>query len=221
MIGKLISGIIVASCVWYVGTHPETAEFAKVQSAHAASSEKMSTDPSPQLEDRTEALTASPAPVTEVEPVARDIDVPTNIPPAPAVPQIISVPPATDNETIIWNRLISEGYTREQTAGIMGNLQQEHNFKTADVPGGLGIAQWMGGRRAALMARGDYLNINVQLDHLIHELNTVEGAAKAAIVASGLEGATAAFQNKFERCNPYYCHLDKRLGYAYAILGRH
>lgn len=224
MIVQLAIGIVFVVGVYVVGTDPGTHEFAKVNNAVASPAEKMSTNPSLESKPLTEPLTASDVPVTEVEPpVERESEEtrPTGNPVSPAIPEPQPVSQPADNETIIWNRLIAEGYTREQTAGIMGNLQQEHNFKTDDVPGGLGIAQWMGGRRSALMARGDYLNINVQLDHLIHELNTTESAAKAAIVVSGLEGATEAFQNKFERCHPAYCHLNQRINYAYGILNRH
>ena len=221
MVVPLAIGIVFVIGVYTVGTDENTRQFAKIDNQTVSETKKTGTNPSPQETPRTEPLTASDVPVTEVEP-GGDTDVTTKKEepapaPAPAPVKIVSL----DNETIIWNRLIAEGYTREQTAGIMGNLQQEHNFKTDDVPGGLGIAQWMGGRRAALMARGDYLNINVQLDHLIYELNTTESHAKAAVVASGLEGATQAFQDKFERCNPVYCHLSQRIGYAYAILSRH
>lgn len=225
MIVPLAIGIVFVIGVYTVGTDENTQKFAKVDTAMVSETKKTGTNPSPQETPRTEPLTASDVPLTEVE-HGGDTDVTTKKEePAPApipapVPQPVKSS-SLDNETIIWNRLIAEGYTREQTAGIMGNLQQEHNFKTDDHPNGLGIAQWMGGRRAALMARGDYTNINVQLDHLIHELNTTESAAKAAIVASGLEGATVAFQNKFERCNPAYCHLSQRINYAYAILERH
>lgn len=125
-----------------------------------------------------------------------------------------------DNEGIAWNFLISNGFTRNQTAGIMGNLQQEHNFNTSDVAGGLGIAQWLGGRRANLMARADYTNISVQLQFLLDELNGPENGAMVAIKASGsVEGATVAFQNKFERCG--LCAEGTRIKYAYDILGRH
>lgn len=143
------------------------------------------------------------------------------------VSEVANIKPATpapsqsgDNETIAWNFLISQGYTRNQTAGIMGNLQQEHGFKTSDVPGGLGIAQWMGGRRANLMARPNYLDINVQLQFLVEELNGGESRAKAAIVATdSLESATMAFSSLFERCG--VCRNEQRIQYAYQILGRH
>lgn len=141
-------------------------------------------------------------------------------PPAP-VPVATPAPlQSGDNETIAWNFLSAQGFTREQTAGIMGNLQQEHGFKTSDVPGGLGIAQWMGGRRANLMARANYTDINVQLQFLIDELNGVEGRAKAGILASGsVEQSTIAFSTLFERCGD--CRNSTRIQYAYAILGRH
>lgn len=225
MIVPLAIGIVFVIGVYTVGTDENTRQFAKIDNQTVSEVKKTDTNPSPQETPRTEPLTASDVPVTEVEEKPEEELVQPSIPITPPISTPENTNPvktsSLDNETIIWNRLIAEGYTREQTAGIMGNLQQEHNFKTDDHPNGLGIAQWMGGRRAALMARGDYTNINVQLDHLIHELNTTESAAKAAIVASGLEGATVAFQNKFERCNPVYCHLNQRLNYAYAILERH
>ena len=213
MIVQLAIGIVFVIGAYTVGTHEETRQFAKIDKPAVVLEEKMSIDPSPKEKPHTEALTTS-------EPAVTEVAVEEPAPPAPEPAPIVNTS-SLDNETIIWNRLISEGYTREQTAGILGNIKQEHNFKTDDVPGGLGIAQWMGGRRAALMARGDYTNINVQLDHLIYELNTTESRAKAVIVSSGLEGATIAFQNLFERCNPVYCMQNQRIQYAYEILGRH
>lgn len=141
---------------------------------------------------------------------------------APPAPVAVVVPStATDNETIIWNFLIKNGFTREQTAGIMGNLQQEHGFQTTDVAGGLGIAQWIGGRRTTLIARGNYTDINVQLDYLMSELNGGYAKVTAIIKGSNLYGATLAFQDKFEVCHPAYCNLTNRLTYANQILARH
>lgn len=170
------------------------------------------------------SMEQSTAPKTSVVEAKQVIETPTTeiIPatPEPVAPSAPSQP--VDNETIAWNFFISQGFTREQTAGIMGNLQQEHGFNTSDVPGGLGIAQWMNARRDNLMARDNYLDINVQLQFLMDELNTGESSAKAAVIASGsVESATQHFQNKFERCNPTYCHLSKRINYAYQILSRH
>lgn len=127
---------------------------------------------------------------------------------------------ASQNETIAWNFLMANGFTRNQTAGIMGNLQQEHGFNTSDVRGGLGIAQWVGGRRSALMARGNYLDINVQLQFMLDELNGSNAHAGAAVRASAtIEQAVRAFQNLYERCG--ICNEGARVQYAYAINARH
>ncbi len=144
---------------------------------------------------------------------------PTPTQTAPVAP--ITPPEPPNNETRIWNFLIGQGFTREQTAGIMGNLQQEHKFQTSDErPNGLGIAQWIGGRANNLEAKGDYLNLDVQLNFLMEELNGVEHIASSAIRNSvGVEGATIAFQNKFERCG--VCMESQRIQYAYDILARH
>jgi len=102
----------------------------------------------------------------------------------------------------------------------MGNLRQEHSFNTSDVAGGLGIAQWIGNRRELLLARPNYTDITVQLNYLMEELNGVESEAKALILNStSIEAATLAFSSKFERCG--VCMDDKRITYAYEIMGRH
>ncbi len=117
----------------------------------------------------------------------------------------------------VWEYL-SKHFTREQTAGIMGNLRQEHNFNTSDVSGGLGIAQWIGGRRTRLMAKPNYDTLKVQLDFLMEELNTNESTAGNAIRGSvTVEQATVAFESRFERCGD--CRTSTRLQYAYEILG--
>jgi len=159
----------------------------------------------------------------KVEPIQ---ETPKEVPPKPApvveqqiIPTQSNTTPS-ENEAIAWNFLISQGFTRNQTAGIMGNLQQEHGFNTSDVPGGLGIVQWTSGRRANLINKGNYLDINVQLSYLMEELNGSESGAKAAVLAyDSVDSATIAFQNKFERCGQ--CMQSQRIMYAYEILGRH
>lgn len=66
------------------------------------------------------------------------------------------------NAKIVYMRLKAAGYSDDVIAGIMGRLQQEHNFDTSDVPeydlpgvghvGGYGIFQWNGGRTQAFLA---------------------------------------------------------------------
>ena len=208
MLGKLVSGVIIATVTFGLAHHPEVRAFAQIQEQPSPPAKKMGID------------TTLPE-MTHTEPLTASTKTPTEVAPEPAA-STTPVVPVKDNETIIWERLIAEGFTRNQTAGIMGNLQQEHNFKTDDVAGGLGIAQWIGNRRANLMARADYLNINVQLDFLMEELRGGEKVAYNAIIAvDSLENAVISFQNKFERCNPYYCNPQQRINYAYGVLGRH
>jgi hypothetical protein len=130
--------------------------------------------------------------------------------------------PLKDNESISWDFFIAHGFSPNQTAGILGNLMQEHKFNTSDVPGGLGIAQWTGSRRSNLMARNGYDTIQVQLQYLMDELDGGYVSAKNAILASAsLDESTEIFQNQFERCNPDYCMLQQRVQYGQEILAKH
>ncbi len=122
----------------------------------------------------------------------------------------------SENETITWNFLISQGFNRYQTAGIMGNLMQEHGFQTS----GDGLAQWTGGRKAALMSRPNPYNIYTQLDYLMYELNTGYYRVRDSLKASpSLESATIIFQDQFERCG--VCRQDTRIQFARNILASH
>jgi len=122
----------------------------------------------------------------------------------------------SQNESITWNFLIANGFSRNQTAGIMGNLMQEHRFNTT----GDGLAQWIGGRKAALLSRPDPYNIYTQLDFMMYELNGGYSRAKNAILnSSTVEQAVVAFQNKYEGCG--ICMENNRIQYAYNILASH
>lgn len=122
----------------------------------------------------------------------------------------------SENESITWDFLIGKGLTREQTAGVMGNLMQEHKFNTS----GDGLAQWTGSRKAALMAMPYPETIDTQLNFLWTELNGGYAKALAAIRASAtVEESVVAFQNLYERCG--YCREDLRITYAYDILASH
>lgn len=127
---------------------------------------------------------------------------------------------AGENEAISWDFLKSQGFSDVQTAGIMGNLMQEHRFQTSDTAGGLGIAQWTGGRRNNLLAMSNPYDIYTQLQYLMTELNSGYAAAKNSILSStSIEAATRAFQNQFERCG--ICREDQRINYAYDIYNRY
>jgi len=122
----------------------------------------------------------------------------------------------SENETIVWDYLMSHGFSRVQTAGIMGNLMQEHHFNTT----GDGLAQWTGGRKVALYSRPYPNNIYTQLDFLMEELNGGYAGVRDAIKASSsLTESVQIFQNRFERCG--ICMESQRIVYAQQILGSH
>lgn len=123
---------------------------------------------------------------------------------------------ASENERITWFYLRNQGFSREQTAGIMGNLQQEHGFQTS----GDGLAQWTGGRKANLMAMNDPYSIYTQLDFLMVELNgSYRGVKNNLLAATTIEQATIIFQDQFERCG--VCMQARRIQFAYEIFGRY
>jgi uncharacterized protein YabE (DUF348 family) len=124
----------------------------------------------------------------------------------------------SENENIVWDYLINQGLSKIQVAGIMGNLQQEHQFRTD----GDGLAQWIGGRREKLYTKPYPTNIYTQLDFLMEELNGGYLYVLNNIKSSNsLAEVTQIFQNQFERCNPYYCMFENRVNYARNILASH
>ncbi len=126
----------------------------------------------------------------------------------------------SENENIVWDYLIKQGFTREQTAGIMGNLMQEHKFSTTDVPSGLGIVQWIGSRRSNLINKypNSYLSIYSQLEYMMFELNA-NGLANKIKQTKTVKDSLIIFQNQFERCG--ICRQDLRMKYAMNILASH
>lgn len=124
----------------------------------------------------------------------------------------------SENESITWNFLMGKGLTREQTAGIMGNLMQEHGFRTD----GDGLAQWTGSRQTRLrtMYPDTYMTIQSQLDYLWFELT---GSYSKVLVnirsSSTVEQSVQIFQNQYERCG--VCAESRRVQFAYNILASH
>lgn len=148
------------------------------------------------------------ASVTTLEPVKEVVVIGTKVKGSFTTP--------SQNESITWDYLIGQGFSRNQTAGIMGNLKQEHGFNTS----GDGIAQWTGGRKSTLMSRPDPYNIYTQLDFLMYELNGSYASVRDAIKASStVEQAVTIFQDRFERCG--VCAESRRIQFAYDILASH
>jgi len=141
-------------------------------------------------------------------------------------PEVVQAPIAQapviqkTNEQISWEFFINKGFTPEQTAGILGNLKQEHGFNTSDEASGLGIAQWLGSRRERLIQRGNHLDLTSQLNFIIEEFEGTEHHSHQAVkVSTTVEQATIAFQNGYERCGD--CRQSQRIAYAIEIYNRY
>ncbi|WP_038367838.1 phage tail tip lysozyme [Bosea sp. UNC402CLCol] len=113
----------------------------------------------------------------------------------------------------IINRLMADfGFTREQAAGIVGNLGHEsgglnelQERNPTSGRGGYGWAQWTGPRRRAFEAWAAEKGLDPASDEanygfLRHELRTShKGAVSAVKRAGSVEDATVAFENTFEQ----------------------
>jgi hypothetical protein len=136
--------------------------------------------------------------------------------PQPPEPESYIVENPQTNEEVVWNFLLLNGFTEIQAAGVMGNLQQEHNFRTSDNGNTLGIAQWTGGRRSQLIGWGNSQSLGTQLEFMLHELTSNYWRAKNALLSStSVEAATLAFQNHYER--PGNPNTARRIAYAQNI----
>lgn len=113
--------------------------------------------------------------------------------------------------------------SKNQIAGIVGNLQQESGLDP-NAPGGF-LAQWIGARRTALdsFAAAKHTsaagNAHVQLEYIWHELNTTQKGALAALRRTKTpEEAARVFSQQFER--PGKPELANREKYAAAFAGK-
>jgi hypothetical protein len=132
-------------------------------------------------------------------------------------PSIVAPPlPRTVNErsTRAMGVLQSLGWTKEQAAGIVGNLIAESQLNTnalnagdgADGSDSIGIAQWNGSRATALKnfaaSKGtDWTDLDTQIAFIDHELRTSpsERAAFEALQKSGDPKAAAEAMIMYER----------------------
>lgn len=157
------------------------------------------------------------------------------------VPKIINMPHIEQSPSAkvtkdavtkrVWDYLTTEmGFTKEQAAGIMGNMMQESsmNPKAKNSKGGgegaHGLCQWRGPRLKALKALAssmgkDIYDLDVQLEFLKQELlGTHKNAYNAIKKSKSVEEATVAWVDKFEIPGAHERHVDKRTSYAYSYL---
>lgn len=140
------------------------------------------------------------------------------------------------NVAIVQRRLLELGYSPNQVAGIIGNLQQESGRGlnpnvVGDKGTAYGIAQWRGPRFEGLQSfaqqRGiDWRDPALQADYIHHELNTTERRAGELLRSAKTPEESARAFIGFERPagftwnNPTAGHgWDNRLKNAYALSG--
>ncbi len=132
---------------------------------------------------------------------------------------------------LIWNTMISWGWTPETCAGIIGNMMAEIGGGTLNLSDwnsnggcGYGLIQWTGGRRSTVKSRyGSYPTIEQQLifmrDELFGTNNTCQQISSSILNrimnTSGNETPESiafCFASNYERCASQY--RAKRQGYA-------
>ncbi len=108
----------------------------------------------------------------------------------------------------ITSFLLGKGLTREQVAGIAGNLKVESGYSPTAYnanENAIGIAQWQGGRRTRLQAYaaqtgGSETSLTTQLGFLWHELQGTENNALLRLSTTNTPAdAAAAFDQYYER----------------------
>ena len=158
-------------------------------------------------------------------------------------------------KSYIWNFLTNtKGLTPPQAAGVMGNFQAESGFRPeaeqtpgawSDLSGAsnhaVGIAQWDGGRRPALInaatSQGkDSKDLGFQLDYLVEEAqnrpvdNTLGKTPPAALGApdeweglklmQSVQDSTIFWHAEFEVSNDGPARVQNRVNFATDILER-
>lgn len=115
---------------------------------------------------------------------------------------------STNNAGPIFQGLLARGLSPVAAAGIVGNIHGESGFNPAiwgDNNTSAGLVQWRGPRLDALKSLAastgrDWRDVDVQLDHLVNELNGPEARAYQALIAAQTPTeASDAFMRHFER----------------------
>ncbi len=135
----------------------------------------------------------------------------------------------SNNAQKVWNYFRNKKVSKEATAGIMGNLQQESgmNPKSIQANGpGRGLAQWsVGGRFVGLnnMAKKKgkkWYDLGVQLDYIWYELNKGgNGSAKHLSKIRNVIEATDYFEQTYERAGKPV--MSNRYAYARGFLKKY
>ncbi|CAN5248449.1 hypothetical protein BH10CYA1_BH10CYA1_09610 [soil metagenome] len=143
--------------------------------------------------------------------------------------QALSDGSAAGNERRVMNFFIERGLSREQAAGIAGNIAHESPGSRPDQRQfgggpGYGIAQWEGSRLRALKSfaaeqSSPVSDLETQLKFMWKELNTTEKNSLAAIKrAQTASSAAQIFERNYERAGRP--NVQARQGHAGRILAQ-
>lgn len=123
-----------------------------------------------------------------------------------------------------------KGYTPPQIGAIIGNLIQENDTLVTSrenkSSGALGIAQWLGPRKKALMSTGNPYNIVTQLEYLDKELRGNEhwtnniGGKKRFFETDNIDELTMIIRKDFERPGEHEANDKARIRNAYAVMDK-
>ncbi|HSN30926.1 MAG TPA: phage tail tip lysozyme [Kofleriaceae bacterium] len=135
------------------------------------------------------------------------------------------------NDKAAFDFFVAKGLTPAQSAGIVGNLDQESGVDPASVQygggPGRGIAQWSVGGRWDTSA-GDNVtayasqqgmsrtSLNLQLEFIWFELTHIGYGYSDLKAATNVTDATLAFMDKYEICGT--CASAQRIAYAKDVL---
>jgi Phage tail lysozyme len=135
------------------------------------------------------------------------------------------------NDKIAFDYFVGKGLTDVQTAGIVGNLDQESSMDPTiwQIGGGpgRGIAQWSAGGRwdtsyhdnvkwyAAEHGASIY-SLDLQLDFIWYELTEIGYGYSELRAEKTVDGAEGAFQDHYEICGT--CDASNRIAHADAAL---
>ena len=131
---------------------------------------------------------------------------------------------ATERAKEIMGYFMDKGLTKEQAAGIAGNLHAESGLNTGalgDSGNSFGIAQWNKSRKNNLKtfakSKGTHeADLQTQLDFLWHELMTTENSAlQSLLTAKTATDAARNFADKFERMAKYNIQREQMANYYF------
>jgi uncharacterized protein (TIGR02594 family) len=143
--------------------------------------------------------------------------------PVTLTPTPVPTPAAAAPMAQAVSYFVSQGWTANQAAGLVGNLMQECDLNPAAVnpsSGATGIAQWLGSRLTQLQTYPNWQSLQTQLTFVNWELNNSEKLAGDALrQTTTLADATMSVRTQYERCGESEANDVNRLAQATIAYG--